>query len=1095
MRPPPPPPESSVRSLDDFVEAFEEALAQQGRADLAAFLPEVGHPLHTPVLAELIRVDLEHGWEHGSPLPLEDYRRRFPAFFTDPDNVAAVAFEEYRLRRQAGQTPSPAEYECAYGIRTDDWPPPRQEDKETRRQGDKETGRPESSLPVSLSPCLPVSLSSALEEAAHAYREFRWLQEQENGSVGVDSWLQAQSGGATHARVFGDLHRADPSAAERLADGLVRMPEVGTEFLGFRLLAELGRGAFGRVFLAEQAALANRLVALKVAPDAGGESQKLAQLQHTHIVPVYSLHRADPLQAVCMPFFGALTLADVLRDVSARPSLPQSGKELLSTLNERQSQVHTQRNSAAGAVADGDEVLRVRASPDATLKKLQGLSYVEAVLWLGGCLADGLGHAHERGIYHRDLKPANVLLTDEGQPMLLDFNLSEDTKQHPGAAAALVGGTLPYMAPEHLEAFRGRSRSVDGRSDLFSLGILLYELLAGQPPYPRLAPPATGAEVDAVVDRLLEDRRRPPPPARLSNAAVSPAIDSILRRCLEADPEQRYQSARHLQEDLQRQLEALPLKYAREASLRERLRKLVRRSPKLVSRSLIVLALVTLALAAGFGIRTLRQKQEVTAHAREIQLSVEATAVLRTTEKDIADARFLLNSPLGRERPEETEKACRRVLDRYGVEREDWRAGNLFRPLNSTDRNHLEGEIGELLFLLARHLTRSGAGAVRLEEVLRLNREAERCFAEDGVPPSARGYYLRAGQHTAAGRYRQALPLLEKAAALTPKHYWTWFLLGQCHDGLNQGAVAVARYDVCVALAPDFHGGYFNRGVAHLRQRNWKAALADFDRVLQLKGGFADAYLNRALAHRGLGQPKDEAEDLNRALQLAPTRADLYFLRARARRNTGDVHGADRDRAEGLRLRPRDVRSWNALGLDYLYRGRQLRLLDLFDAAAALLAFESGLSLAPDDLSCLRNKAHVLADRLDRQREALAVQDRIVRLFPEFAEGLAGRAVLEARLGNRAAAHRDAREALLHSPDRHPFLVYQAGDVYALTSRQVADDALLALPLLHEALRRGFGDRHLASDPDLRPLHHLPEFGRLRELAFHLSRPPRGNAP
>src|SRR5207245_2597093 len=105
------------------------------------------------------------------------------------------------------------------------------------------------------------------------------------------------------------------------------------------------------------------------------------------------------------------------------------------------------------------------------LSKLEGLSYVEAVLWVGARLADGLAHAHERGILHRDLKPANVLITDDGQPMLLDFNLAADVKHRASAAAASVGGTLPYMAPEHLEAFRGRQQSVDVRSDLYSLGV------------------------------------------------------------------------------------------------------------------------------------------------------------------------------------------------------------------------------------------------------------------------------------------------------------------------------------------------------------------------------------------------------------------------------------------------------------------------------------------------------------------------------------------------------------------------------------------------------------------------------------------------
>ncbi len=99
-------------------------------------------------------------------------------------------------------------------------------------------------------------------------------------------------------------------------------------------------------------------------------------------------------------------------------------------------------------------------------------------------LADGLGHAHERGILHRDLKPANILLADDGQPMLLDFNLSEDLKLRSRAPAAFIGGTLPYMAPEQLQAFQHGTCGGDARSDIFSLGVILYELLTGEHPFP-----------------------------------------------------------------------------------------------------------------------------------------------------------------------------------------------------------------------------------------------------------------------------------------------------------------------------------------------------------------------------------------------------------------------------------------------------------------------------------------------------------------------------------------------------------------------------------------------------------------------------------
>src|SRR5262249_34413300 len=126
--------------------------------------------------------------------------------------------------------------------------------------------------------------------------------------------------------LFRELHDSDPDAAERLAAATLEMPEAGRDFLGFRLIEELGRGAFGRVFLAHQGDLANRPVALKVSTDLKGESHTLAQLQHTNIVPIYSVHQAELFQAVCMPYLGGTTLFDVISGLRAAATLPASGK-------------------------------------------------------------------------------------------------------------------------------------------------------------------------------------------------------------------------------------------------------------------------------------------------------------------------------------------------------------------------------------------------------------------------------------------------------------------------------------------------------------------------------------------------------------------------------------------------------------------------------------------------------------------------------------------------------------------------------------------------------------------------------------------------
>ena len=158
---------------------------------------------------------------------------------------------------------------------------------------------------------------------------------------------------------------------------------------------------------------------------------------------------------------------------------------------------------------------------------MEGLSYIEAILTLASQLADGLGHAHRRGILHRDLKPANVLLTDDGRAMLLDFNLAEDVKLRRLPERASIGGTLPYMAPEHIDAYRTGDGQLDERCDLFSLGVILYELLTGRHPFPiqkRVTPD--------TIDAMVADRRKPAPLVRVHNSAVSPAVEAIVRKCL-----------------------------------------------------------------------------------------------------------------------------------------------------------------------------------------------------------------------------------------------------------------------------------------------------------------------------------------------------------------------------------------------------------------------------------------------------------------------------------------------------------------------------------------------------------------------------------
>ncbi len=321
-------------------------------------------------------------------------------------------------------------------------------------------------------------------------------------------------------------------------------PEAGQTIAGFYLVEELGRGSFARVFLARERDLANRPVAVKVTRRGSREPQTLARLQHTHIVPVHShrLDKATGLHLLCMPFFGRTTLTRVL--LEAREAGDRSGAGLVAAL-------------------DRLEPKEVPTGPTFGRVAIAGRSYDLAIAWWGARLAEGLAHAHERKVLHRDIKPSNVLVTADGLPMLLDFNLAHEPVDEPGAEEdAAPGGTVDYMAPEHLLALcEGESDAPDRRSDIYSLGVVLHEALTGCRPFPT---PRRGSSLVEALHRAAEDRRGARPHPAAIEPTVPPALDAVVARCLEPDPADRYQGAAELAADLRAVADDLPLSYARE---------------------------------------------------------------------------------------------------------------------------------------------------------------------------------------------------------------------------------------------------------------------------------------------------------------------------------------------------------------------------------------------------------------------------------------------------------------------------------------------------------------------------------------------------
>lgn len=308
--------------------------------------------------------------------------------------------------------------------------------------------------------------------------------------------------------------------------------EAGQQVDDFDLLSSLGKGAFASVFRARQRSM-QRIVALKISRDRSMEPQTLAQLEHPHIVRVFDQRQLPEhkLRLLYMQYVPGGTLQGVVAHARSLRAVPTGGSVFLEAIDQA-----LERNGEEPPV---DSLTRY---------KLQGATWADIVCWLGARLASALAHAHQHGVLHRDIKPANVLVGADGQPRLADFNISF-SKLDGATPAAYFGGTLAYMSPEQLEAYdpahARQPEELDGRADIYSLGVVLWELLTLRRPFADFALPE---DWSSALARMVDLRRVGiTPPARALVPADCPTIvTDVLLKCLAADPADRFGSAAEL---------------------------------------------------------------------------------------------------------------------------------------------------------------------------------------------------------------------------------------------------------------------------------------------------------------------------------------------------------------------------------------------------------------------------------------------------------------------------------------------------------------------------------------------------------------------
>jgi tetratricopeptide (TPR) repeat protein len=703
-----------------------------------------------------------------------------------------------------------------------------------------------------------------------------------------------------------------------------------------------------------------RRVALKVLPFAAtmdprqlqhfhNEARAAASLDHPHIVHVDAVGCERAVHYYAMQFIEGQTLAAMiaeLRRAGGRPALPE----------EQPTTPHVPGQPEPAA----DTAPRAAAS---TQRGPRDRAYFRRVAELGVQAAEALDHAHQLGIVHRDVKPANLLVDGRGKVWVTDFGLAHVQSDARLTMTGDLVGTLRYMSPEQALA---KQVVIDHRTDVYSLGATLYELLTLEPAF-------GGGDRQELLRQIAFEE---PVPPRRRNRAVPVELETIVLKAMEKNPAERYATAKELADDLQRFLADEPIR-ARRPGVVQRLHKLVRRHRAVVNvmAAGLVLVILTVAGSIGWVVRDRTARRVVTERLVAAALDESASwQEQRRLPKALSAARradgLLAGADVGEglRRRVQTRQADLDLLaklenvrletltavreDGFDFRGADALFGQTFRDAGLDVEALTAEEAGERIrgstvaaelatvldhWAWARRRAReaddlSWRGLLRVARLadaddLRTRvREALEWGDTQALLAAARSenvtrlpaatLYVVGAALTDREVPRQVEGYLREAQRQHPNDFWINFILfhfvAQAQPPQRDDALRFA--EAAVALRPESAVAHHNLGYSLGRKGRLDEAIAEYREVLRIKPDLPGAHCNLAYALRDKGKWDEAIAEYQEALRLKKDYAQAHEDLGTALREKGRLDEAIAEHQEALRLKPDWSQAHNNLG-------------------------------------------------------------------------------------------------------------------------------------------------------------------------------------